>query len=30
VPDLVGLGPPPDAEDVEIAVRRRQLLVLGR
>jgi hypothetical protein len=27
---LVGLGPPPDAKDVEIAVLRHQLLVLRR
>ena len=28
--DLVGLGPSPDAKDVEIAVLRHQLLVLRR
>jgi hypothetical protein len=27
---LVGLGPAPDAKDVEIAVLRHQLAVLGR
>jgi hypothetical protein len=27
---LVGLGPTPDAKDVEIAVPRHQLAVLGR
>jgi putative transposase len=27
---LVGLGPPPDAKDVEIAVLRHQLMVLRR
>jgi len=27
---LVGLGPTPDAKDVEIAVLRHQLMVLGR
>jgi putative transposase len=28
--DLVGLGPVPDVKDVEIAVRRHQLMVLRR
>jgi hypothetical protein len=28
--DLVGIGPTPDEKDVEIAVLRHQLAVLGR
>jgi hypothetical protein len=30
IPGLVGLGPSPDAKDVEIAVLRHQLMVLQR